>query len=78
MCEMFRSVYVKYECSQSIHWPIRMECLVMARADRSTRARQASENFPIPYVSMSRLLFRFNSRSTCTSTHRPWQSKPFW
>ena len=29
-------------------------------------------------ASMSRLLVKPSSRSTLTSTHRPWQSKPFW
>ena len=78
MCEMLLSSYVKYELPQSIHWPSRMDCFVIALAERSTRARQASENRSIPYVSMSRLLLRFSSRSTCTSTQSPWQSKPFW
>ncbi len=78
MCEMLLSVYVKYEWSQSIHWPRRMDCFVIAAAERSTRARHASEKRSMPYDSMSRLLLRLSSRSTWTSTQSPWQSKPFW
>ena len=34
-------------------------------------------NSAMPYASMSRLLVKPRSRSTLTSTHRPWQSNPF-
>src|SRR5213593_4738384 len=34
MCEMLLSLYVKYELSQSIHCPSRMECFVIAAALR--------------------------------------------
>ena len=38
---------------------------------------QSETNSAMPNASMSRLLVKPRSRSTLTSTHSPWQSKPF-
>ena len=44
----------------------------------ATRSRQARAKRSSPYSSISRLEFSPSAFSTSTSTHRPWQSKPFW
>ena len=62
------------------HEPDEQEVTVRVKgtpAKRSTLALQRSTNSAIPYSSMSRLLLNPSSFSTSTSTHRPWQSKPF-
>ena len=63
---------------QSIHIPSRTDCSVWRAAKVRTRCLQSVTNSAIPYASMSRLEVNPRSRSTLTSTHRPWQSNPFW
>ncbi len=75
---MLGSVIVKYDRSQSIHMPSRSDCRVCTAEYSATRSRQARTNRSSPYVSMSRFEFRPRAFSTSTSTHRPWQSNPFW
>ena len=62
---------------QSIHMPRRIDCSVWTAAYVSTRCLHRLTNSAMPCVSMSRLEVKPSSRSTLTSTHRPWQSKPF-
>ena len=62
---------------QSIHIPSRCDCSVMRAAYVRTRCLQSETNSAMPYASMSRFDVKPRSRSTLTSTHRPWQSKPF-
>jgi hypothetical protein len=58
--------------------PSRIDCSVWRAANVSTRCLQSDTNSAIPYSSMSRFEVKPRSRSTLTSTHRPWQSNPFW
>ena len=63
---------------QSIHMPRRIDCSVWRAAYVRTRCLHSVTNRSMPYASMSRLEVKPRSRSTLTSTHRPWQSNPFW
>ena len=63
---------------QSIHIPSRMDCSVWRAAYVSTRCLHRVTKRSMPYASMSRFEVNPRSRSTLTSTHSPWQSKPFW
>ena len=63
---------------QSIHIPSRIDCSVWRAANVRTRCLQSVTNSAIPNASMSRFEVNPRSRSTLTSTHRPWQSNPFW
>ena len=78
MWAMLASDIVKYERGQSIHWPSRRDCSVWIAAKRRTRSRHARAKASSPIASMARLSARPSARSTSTSTHRPWQSNPFW
>ena len=55
-----------------------MLCSVWRAAKVSTRCLHRLTNSAMPNASMSRLDLKLRSRSTLTSTHRPWQSNPFW
>ena len=55
-----------------------MLCSVWRAANVRTRCLHRLTNSAIPKASMSRLEVNPRSFSTLTSTHRPWQSKPFW
>ncbi len=78
MYSMFVSLKVKYEFSQSIHIPSRFDCSVWMPAKCATNSRQRRANSAIPYSSISRFEFSPRPFSTCTSTWRPCESKPFW
>ena len=56
--------------------PLRLPGLDAAYS--ATRSRQAVMNLSRPYASISRLELSPSAFSTSTSTHRPWQSNPFW
>ena len=75
---MLVSDIVKYELGQSIHWPSFLDCSVWTWAKCSTRSRHAREKRSRPYDSISRFELKPRVFSTSTSTHSPWQSKPFW
>jgi hypothetical protein len=58
--------------------PSRLDWSVITSANSATRSRQRAANSARPYSSISLFEFSPSDFSTSTSTHRPWQSKPFW
>ena len=60
----------------STQYPMREVISEKASTCRSTDSRQRSLNASMPYASMSGLPLKPSSRSTASSTGRPWQSHP--